>query len=424
MSEPGTAVALVLAGGGARGAYEVGALSVLLPELERRGQRPRILLGTSIGALNAGFLAAQAHLPAEEVMAAARTIWERVQWEQVARGPLSGASLRRVWQALCQVLGVGGARLESLLDPRPLHATLRSWIDFAQVEGNVRTGRVDVAGVVATSALTGRSVVFHHGGQSPRSDDRRAIDYVATCLREEHVLASSAIPAVFPAVRVAEPEPARGWYYDGGTRLNTPIRPALDFRADRVVVVALNAVGGNRPAAPAGGNRPAAPADGARPDALAGEDRPDALVGISQVLTGMFTDQLVADVQTLATVNRVLGGAAAYTDRTPTDGRARAVPYVVVAPQRRDAIARCALAVVRELDATVGSVLRHRDVAALARVVDGDADVRHADLLSLLLFTPEFSRALIALGQEDAHRWLARPHDLDDLWQVGPLPGA
>jgi NTE family protein len=406
MSEPGTAVALVLAGGGARGAYEVGALSVLLPELERRGQRPRILLGTSIGALNAGFLAAQAHLPADEVMQAARTIWERVQWEQVARGPLSGASLRRVWQALCQVLGVGGARVESLLDPRPLHATLRSWIDFAQVEANVRAGRVDVAGVVATSVLTGRSVVFHRGAESPRSDDRRGIDYVATCLREEHVLASSAIPAVFPAVRVAEPERARGWYYDGGTRLNTPIRPALDFRADRVVVVALNAVGGDRP------------------DALAGEDRPDALVGISQVLTGIFTDQLVADVQTLATVNRVLGGAAAYTDRTPTEGRARAVPYVVVAPQRRDAIARCALAVVRELDATAGSVLRHRDIAALARVVDGDADVRHADLLSLLLFTPEFSRALIALGQDDAHHWLATPHDLDDLWQVGPLPAA
>jgi NTE family protein len=404
MSKPGTAVALVLAGGGARGAYEVGALSVLLPELERRGQRPRILLGTSVGALNAGFLAAQAHLPAEEAMQAARGIWERIQWEQVARSPLSGASLRRVWQSLCQMLGVPGAHLESLLETGPLRATVRSWVDFAQVEANAQADCFDVAGVVATSVLTGRSVVFHRGGESPPTDDRRGIDYVATPLREDHVLASSAIPAAFPAVRVAEPERARGYYYDGGTRLNTPIRPALDFGATRVVLVALDAVA-------AGPTTP-----------LAGEDRPDALVGISQVLSGMFTDQLVADVQTLATVNRLLRDGAADTESSRPAGAGRSVPYIVVAPQERNAIAQRALEVVRDLDANLGRVIRHRDIAALARVVDGDADVRHADLLSLLLFTPEFSRELIALGEEDAHRWMRAAHDLDDLWQVGPLP--
>ena len=389
-------MALVLAGGGARGAYEVGALSVLLPELERRGQRPRILLGTSVGALNAGFLAANAHLRAEHAMQAARGIWERVQWEQVARSPLSGASLRRVWQSLCQTLGLPGAHLESLLDTGPLRATLRSWVDFSQVEANAQARRFDAAGVVATSVLTGRSVVFHRGGASPPTDNRRGIDYVATSLGEDHVLASSAIPAAFPAVRVAEPERARGWYYDGGTRLNTPIRPALDFGATHVVVVALDAVAAG----------PATP--------LAGEDRPDVLVGISQVLSGMFTDQLVADIQTLATVNRLVGDGAA--------GAGRSIPYIVVAPQERNAIAQRALTVVRELDANLGRVIRNRDIAALARVVDGDADIRHADLLSLLLFTPEFSRELIALGEQDARRWLQAAHDLDDLWQVGPLP--
>jgi hypothetical protein len=136
----------------------------------------------------------------------------------------------------------------------------------------------------------------------------------------------------------------------------------------------------------------------------------------------MFTDQLVADVQTLATVNRLLGGAEAYTGPAHPAGRGRSVPYIVVAPQQRDAIAQRALAVVRDLDATAGQVIRHPDIAALARVVDGDADVRHADLLSLLLFAPEFSRSLIALGEDDARRWLQATHDLDDLWQVGPLP--
>jgi NTE family protein len=413
MSEPGTAVALVLAGGGARGAYEVGALSVLLPELERRGQRPRLILGTSVGALNAGFLAAHAHLPADEAMRAARSIWEEIQWEQVARGPLSRASLRRVWQALCQMLGLRGRRLESLLDPAPLHATVRGWVDFAQIQANVQAGNLDVAGVVATSVLTGHSVVFHHGGISPAADDRRAIDYVATPLREDHVLASSAIPVAFPAVHVAEPERARGWYCDGGTRLNTPIRPALAFGAQRVVVIALGSV--------ATEDRRGAPATGSRPGTLAEEERPDALVGIDQVLSGMFDDQLVADLHTLATINEILDGDAGHA---PSPGRTihrRRVPYIVVGPRTRDAIAERALAVARTLGATTGRAIRNPDIAALVRVVDGDADVRHAELLSLLLFTPAFARSLIDLGMEDARRWLDDSHELEGLWQVGPL---
>jgi NTE family protein len=136
----------------------------------------------------------------------------------------------------------------------------------------------------------------------------------------------------------------------------------------------------------------------------------------------MFTDELVADVQTLDTVNRLLRDGAADTESSRPAGAGRSVPYIVVAPQERNVIAQRALEVVRDLDANLGRVIRHRDIAALARVVDGDADVRHADLLSLLRFTPEFSRELIALGEEDAHRWMRAAHDLDDLWQVGPLP--
>lgn len=108
-----------------------------------------------------------------------------------------------------QVLGIRGARLTSLLDPGPLHRTMRGWVDFAQIEANLRSGDVDAAAVVATSALTGRSVVFHCGAARPEADARRGIDYVPTPLGEEHVLASSAIPVAFPAIHVSEPEFAR-----------------------------------------------------------------------------------------------------------------------------------------------------------------------------------------------------------------------
>jgi NTE family protein len=160
-------VALVLAGGGARGAYEAGALSVLLPVLEERGERPRILLGTSAGALNVALLAADAHQPTSELIANALAIWESVTWSEIARRLVSGGSLLRLGEYAGEVLGLPGARLESLLDPEPLRGTLRERIDFEQLADNVQRGKLDAAGVVATSALTSRSVVFHSGLDSP-----------------------------------------------------------------------------------------------------------------------------------------------------------------------------------------------------------------------------------------------------------------
>ena len=157
---------------------------------------------------------------------------------------------------------------------------MRERIDFDQLAGNIEAGWLDSAAVVASSALTGRSVVFHAGLPSPPADNRRGIDYVATALAEEHVLASAAIPAVFPAVHVERPRAARGWYFDGGIHLNTPIKPALELGAERVVVVAVS---------------PIAPG----PASLAGERRPDALVAAGQILIGILDNQLIADVHTL-----------------------------------------------------------------------------------------------------------------------------
>jgi NTE family protein len=389
-------VALVLAGGGARGAYEAGALSVLLPVLEERGERPRIVIGTSVGAVNASFLAATADQPAAEVIPEALAVWESLRWGEVAKRLLSGGSLSRLGDYAGEVLGLPGARLDSLLDPEPLRATLRDRIDFARVEDNVKSGKLGAVGVVATSALTGRSVVFHSGLASPPPDVRRGIDYVATPLAEDHVLASAAIPAIFPSVHVEDPRRARGWYFDGGTRLNTPIKPALELGAQRVIVIALNSL---------------APG----PRRLAGEQRPDALEGAGQILLGLLGDQLTADLQTLITINELTAPAPGSAI-----GDKRTVPYIVVAPAKRDAIGQLALKVFREHYSGPLQSIRAPDIALLARLIGGGADAQHAELLSFLLFAPEFSRALIELGQADARRWVAQAHDLDDLWQIGP----
>jgi NTE family protein len=390
-------VAIVLSGGGARGAYEAGALSVLLPVLEERGERPRILVGTSAGAVNVSFLASHAELAADELIPKALSAWQSMRWGDVVKPLLSPASLQRLGSYAGEVLGIPGLEVQSLLDPGPLRKTLQRQIDFAQLQRNIESGRLDCAAVVATSALSGRSVVFHAGLASPPADERRRIDYVATSVAEEHVLASAAIPAVFPAVHVEQPEVARGWYLDGGTRLNTPIKPALELGADRVVAVGVS------PLTRSGGS-------------LAGERKPDALVAAGQILLGILDDQLIADVHTLASVNALLGKRA----RSASTGKRR-IPYIAIAPDEPDPMAQRALEVLREHYSSAVQAARSPDIALLARLTAADEDVAHAALLSFLLFAPEFAQALIELGRRDATRWLEQAHDLDDLWQVGPL---
>jgi len=198
-------------------------------------------------------------------------------------------------------------------------------------------------------------------------------------------------------VQVQQPERARGWYFDGGTRLSTPVKPAIAFGAGRVVAVALTSSAQNAPD-------------------LAGERRPDALEGAAQILIGLLEDQLAADVQTLASINELLTVPGRATGTTK-----RRLPYILVAPSGRDPIAERALRVVREQYSRPLQAITS-DVALLARLTAAGDDVHHAALISFLLFAPEFAQALIELGRQDASRWLEEAHDFDGLWQVGPLP--
>jgi len=401
LSDQVDTVGLVLAGGGARGAYEVGALTALLPALEQRGELPQVIVGTSVGALNAAFLAAGAHLPVEQLVGDGRAVWSDIQFEQALEPIGSPRTVARLARYVGQFLRIPGARLDALLDPTPLSATIQRLVAFDRLERNVADGTLRAAAVVASSALTSRSVVFHRGGNPPSHDPKRGIDYVPAELDEQHVRASAAIPSVFPAVHVDSPQQARGWYFDGGTRLNTPIKPAIALGSERVIVLALNAI---------------APA----PPQLAGEARPDALEGAAQLIQAVLVDPLVHDVRTLAMVNTLLAEVA---DQDPEASGKRRIPYILVAPQQHDAIGRLAARVFTEHYTELRDALRSRDLAFLGRLVAGGSDPIHGELLSYLFFAPEFTRELLELGRRDAERWLSQPHD-DGPWEIGaPGPG-
>jgi NTE family protein len=390
-------IALVLAGGGARGAYEVGALSVLAPALTASRETPKIIVGTSIGALNGAFFAARADEPLEAAAAAGLEMWNELGWGDALRPLVSPYELGRLLGAGAMLAGLPGADLAGLLDPSPLRGTLERLVDFKRIARNVKDGALTSAAVVATDYATTRSMVFHHGGPEVALDPLRAIDYAATPLAPEHVLASAAIPGAFPAVEVRRPRSAAGWYSDGGVRLNAPLTPALALGADRVVVIGLN------PSA----TRARAPA------------RPDALDGVAQLVQVALADQLADDVATLATVNEALAATGSSRD-VRGNATHRTIPYIFIAPKDRLEIGRIARDIYRRYYAGIGGFVRDANLALLGRIVNAEHSAVHGELLSYLFLAREFLDELIALGRRDAERWLDRKHDAG-LWQIGRL---
>jgi len=389
----------VLAGGGARGAYEVGVLSALAPALARRGAEPDIIVGTSIGALNGAFFAARAHEPLEATAAAAVEMWRELRWSDALRPLVSPFELSRLVGAGAMLAGLPGADVSGLLDSSPLRETLGRVVSFEQIARNVKGGTLTAAAVVATAYATTRSAVFHHGGPKPGLDSRHAIEYFATPIAPEHVLASAAIPGAFPAVEIQRPGGAAGWYGDGGVRLNAPLAPALALGAERVVAIGLNSS-----------------VTRARPLV-----RPDALDGVAQLLQVVLADQLADNVATLATVNETLPEESPV-GRGPAGGKPRGrIPYIFIAPGDRLEIGRMAREVYKRHYAGIGGLIRDTDLALFGRFVNAERSSIHGELLSYLFLAREFIDDLIALGRRDAERWLDAKHD-DGLWQIGRLP--
>jgi NTE family protein len=393
-------VALVLAGGGARGAYEVGALSALLPQL-RADERPRIIIGTSVGAINAAYLAANADKPPDQLAAGAVELWRGISYGRVLRPLLSLSEAARGLSYAREVLGSRAAHTTSLLDPGPLTSTLADLIAFEQIHANVEAGHIDSAAVVATSGLTNVSVVFHDGAPTPPTDRARGIVYTEAKIEEGHVRASAAIPLFFPAVPLSDDHEQR-WYFDGGTRLNTPIKPALALGARRVIVIALNSLESS--------------------EETRHERRPDALDGATQLIQAVLVDPLVNDVHTLATINEMLADSSeakvkAHERRT----QRRRVPYMLIAPEDPHEIGRVAADVYRRHYKSPLAAVRSPNLGALGHLVNAGRGASRGELLSYLFFGKEFIEELIEMGRRDADRWLRDSSHDDEPWQLGPL---
>lgn len=387
--ETASRIGVVLAGAGARGAYEAGALATLLPVLEANGRRPRFFIGTSAGAINAVLFASLAHLPAAAAAETALALWRQAHREDVLAS-VPRSSLAAIGRYLGQLAGLP-VDLSSLLDPAPLYRTLDRLIDWPQLHENIRhPSRLAGVSVTTTDCASGRTKVFVECSGTrplPPTDENRAIDYVPARLDSSHLLASAAIPLIFPPAFVTTPAASRGWYLDGGVRLNAPIKPAVALGAERLVLLATTPLEQMPPAPPR-----------AHP-------QPDVRAALADVLKATLVDRMVEDIRRLGQMNVLLqnlpAGGAGLISRSGR--RRRIIPYVFAGPEQADALARLAARVFRHRYGGTGWLRHGLDYPVLHRLLGGAGKV-NGELLSYLFFEQEFLAAAVALGQKDARR--------------------
>lgn len=392
-SEDRPRIALVLPGGGSRGAYEAGALSVLLPALAERGEEVTVYCGTSVGAINAAALASAAHLgPVEQARMLLET-WEGISKAEVTGRLIGPGMARGVASLIGEAIGVPGVRFNGLIEPKPLRDNIERWIDWPALHENVASGRVHSVCAVATSLRTGETVGFlEWGGRKPPEGAAEEILYAPVEMSGDHVRASAAIPGVFPPVEVPGRGRATGYFVDGATRLNAPIRPAIDLGGDRIIAISFE------PYVSAGVTK-----IGSRSPGLA-----DVL---ANVLDGLLADPAAADIRRMAAVNSFFaegmesGSRAARAYRRSRGRRPyRKLSYALVAPRTRRALGRLAERIFEERYSGFGA-FRDLDVALMAGALGGGPS--RGELLTFLFFDEEFISALIDAGRRDARRWLA-----------------
>jgi len=358
-------LALVLSGGGARAAYQAGVLTAIAEQLGPRAPSPfAIVCGTSAGAINAAAIAAgSAHfgLTANRL----RRLWGDLHADQIYRADTLDL-LRDGSRWLTSLLpGLLRHRPMSLLDNRPLESLLARKIPFPAIRGAIAAGDLEALTVTAVSYETGKSVSFCAARPGMELWERAQRIGIHAEIGVSHLIASSAIPFVFPPVSIG------GEYFgDGAVRQVSPTAPALHLGADRILVIGA-----------ARSSAPALASSNANPPSLA-------QVG-SHVLASIFTDALGTDLEKVRLINaavRQIEPSRLATSPVPL----RDVKLLVITPS----VALEAFAF--EQKHTLPRALR-----AILPLFGGNGPGA-AGLLTYLLFEPGFTRALIELGRQDA----------------------
>lgn len=379
-------LALVLTGGGARGAYQVGILRCLarrFPELEIP-----IITGVSAGAVNAVHLAAH-HGTLQQAVDELTALWTELTPDKVFRTDPPHLAYMALRWGLQLVSGglLRSPQAKALLDTAPLRSYLSEAMaiiegEITGIDYNLHRGRLKAVAISATSYTTGQNVVFNQGREMERVWEQPNRKSIQTTLRVDHVMASAALPGFFPAVKIGDE-----YYGDGGIRLTTPLSPAVHLGADRILAVSTRY------------DRSRAEADAGE---ITGYPTPARVMGV--LSNAIFLDTLDNDARRLERLNRLL-------EQLPEDERdgLRPVELVTVRPSRDLA------AMASEFEPNLP-----RGVRFLSRGI-GATRSGSPDALAMMMFQPDYIRALVELGEKDAENCL---DDIAGLLDTEPASAA
>ena len=354
-------VGLILSGGGARAAYQVGVLRAIARLLPDRAPNPfQIICGTSSGALNAAVLATEADCLQSGVNALSE-IWGNIDSARVYQ-PMAGNLFVSVSNLMLSIVAGGAApRASAFLDNKPLRKMLQRKLDLDRIQRNIDRGQLDALAITASAYGTGASVSFYQAIKGiedwtgPHRVGRRCK------LSVKHLMASCAIPLLFPAVSI------QGQYYcDGAVRQVSPASPALRLGARRLFVIGVS---GNR--SKAGG------------DERLTED-PSSYHVLGHIMNGAFVDTLENDLDVLKRMNRISRPRPGFWSRF-TGKAGDAVEFLEISPSER--VNQLAVEYYAELP------------RSMSRYIKADSS---STMLSLILFEQGYCNRLADLGFHDA----------------------
>jgi len=359
-------IGLVLPGGGARAAYQVGVLKAI-SELIPDSNPFSIISGTSAGAINASLLASRSQ-SLKEAVEVLSGVWCNFKTNKVYRTETT-VMLKSIFQWLLTVSsgGVLAKNPKSLLDNSPLRQLLEDTINLEGIKNNIDKGNLDAFAITAASYSSKKSITFFQSEQDDIDWERFLRVGVKTDILIDHLMASIALPLIFPAVKINNE-----YFGDGAMRQATPLSPAIRLGAEKLLIITTD---------------PKSPNNQLTDNQIypsIGE------VG-GYMLDALFTGGLLSDLERLDRINQIIENSGSNIVQTSTK-KMNHIEYLVISPSRD----------IKQIAKDHFSNVPY-SIKLLMKGL-GLKNRNESELLSFLLFESSFTSSLIELGYEDGMR--------------------